>query len=173
MCSCCSPGSDEASVYRAIDGQLLGTRKLPRPRSDGYNDDYDGSEPGVISALSNSGIDFWGRFVLTWEQGRNGEPGTPGHGRVLALFDPWRQKAVWPSRTFASGARVSVVGNEAVGVLEPGGHFVLVALADGRTIADLQLAVRPDFSVTDLVVTRMGDQYIVLANDNRMLRQQQ
>ena len=56
--------------------------------------------------------------------------------------------------------------DEAVGVLEPGGHFVLVALADGRTIADLKLEVRR-FPATDLLVTRMGDQYIVLANDNR------
>ena len=89
--------------------------------------------------MSNSGIDFFGRYVLTWQQGGD------NNGRVLALFDPWQQKAVWPSRTFASGACVSVVGSEAVGVLEPGGHFVLVALADGRTIADLQLEVRPQF----------------------------
>ena len=27
-----SPGSEEASVYRAADGQLLGMRKVPRPR---------------------------------------------------------------------------------------------------------------------------------------------
>jgi hypothetical protein len=84
------------------------------------------------------------------------------------MFDPWRQKAVCPSRTFAAGARLSVVGSEAVGVLEPGGHFVLVALADGHTIADVQLEVRPNFSLTDLVVVRMGDQYIVLTNDNRV-----
>ena len=77
------------------------------------------------------------------------------------------QKAVWPSRTFASGALVAVVGSEAAGVLEPGGRFVLVALADGRTIADLRLEVRPHSRVTDLVVTRLGNQYIVLANDNR------
>ena len=64
---------------------------------------------------------------------------------------------------------MSVVGSEAVGVLEPDGHFVLLALADGRTIADLQLAVRPQFDVTDLLVTRMGEQYIVLAHDNRVI----
>jgi len=152
-----SPESSEASVYRAIDGQLLGVRKVPRPKSD----DPFGGQFGGHSAFSNSGIDFIGRNVLTWEQGKD--------GRVLALFDPWQQRAVWLSRTFASGARVSVVGSEAVGVLEPTGHFVLVALADGRTIADLNLEVRPRSSVTDLVVTRMGDQYIVLAHDNRVL----
>ena len=122
---------------------------------------------GGTSALANTGIDFVGRYVLTWEQG-SGAPST-GPGRVLGLFDPWLQKAVWPSRNFASGACVSVVGNEAVGVLEPDGHFVLVALADGRTIADVKLEVRPQLTLTDLVVMRMGDQYIVLAHDNRIL----
>ncbi|MGO9109239.1 MAG: PQQ-binding-like beta-propeller repeat protein [Thermoguttaceae bacterium] len=154
------PGSDEASVYRAADGELLGTRRVPRPKS-AANANY--VNYGVYpfagnSALSNSGIDFWGRYVLTWQ----------GSDSVLGLLDPWLQKAVWTSRKFATGSRVSVVGSEAVGVLEPGGHFVMIALADGRTIADLQLEARPLLNVTDLVVTRMGDQYIVLAHDNHM-----
>ena len=157
------PNSDEASVYRAIDGQLLGKRKVPRPKPD-ENPFSDASGRGGNLTLSNFGLG--NRFVLTWGQGSD------SNGRVLNLFDPWEQKAVWPSRNFASGAHLSVVGSEAVGVLEPGGHFVLVALADGRTIADVQLDLRrpdvPHFSVTDLVVTRMGDQYIVLANDNRL-----
>jgi len=160
------PGSDEASVYRAIDGQLLGTRKVPRSKYAVNGNPYVnyGYYPFAgMSPLSNSGIDFFGRYVLTWRQGSD------NNGRVLGLFDPWLQKAVWPSRTFASGACVSVVGSEAVGVMEPSGHFVLVALADGRTIADSQLEVRPHlFFMTDLLVTRMGDQYIVLANDNHM-----
>ena len=75
---------------------------------------------------------------------------------MLTLFDPWLQKAVWPSRRFASGSNMSLVGSEAVGVLEPGGHFVLVALADGRTIADLKLEVRPQCQVTDFIVTTDG-----------------
>jgi outer membrane protein assembly factor BamB len=156
-----SPGSEEASVYRGSDGQLLGTRKVPRPKSD---DPFsDSGERGGNSALSNSGYQFYGRYVLTWEQGDE------NNGRVLTMFDPWRQKAVWPARTFASGARVSVIENEAVGVMEPLGHFVLRALSDGHTIADLNLQARPHCPVTDLVVTRMGDQYIVLAHDNRSL----
>jgi outer membrane protein assembly factor BamB len=109
-------GSDEASVYRAIDGQLLGTRKVPRPKADesvNYGNPFPGGGRGGNSSLSNSGLDFCGRYVLTWEQGSN------NNGRVLTLFDPWLQKAVWPSRNFASGAWVSVVGSEAVGVLEP------------------------------------------------------
>ena len=161
------PGSDEASVYRAIDGELLGTRKCPGP-SPTRTPDY-GNSVGVRArgqfGVGQHGIRFLG--PLCAYLGSRAADNRTGRGRVLALFDPWQQKAVWPSRNFAAGARVSVVGSEAVGVLEPGGHFVLVALADGRTIADVKLEVRPHFSVTDLVVTRMGDQYIVLAHDNR------
>ncbi len=147
------PGSDEALVYRAADGHSLGVRKMPRPNENNY---YDGGERWGSFPLSNTGMDFFGRYALTWQPA----------GGMLALFDPWLQKTIWTSRAFASGARASVVGNEAVGVLEPSGHFVLCALADGRTLADLQLPPRPHFSLTDLVVTRMGDQYIVLAQDN-------
>ena len=52
-----------------------------------------------------------------------------------------------------------------MGVLEPGGHFVLVDLADGHSIADVQLKVRAGMTVTNLLVLRMGDQYIVLVQD--------
>ncbi len=155
-------GSDRASVYRAIDGELLGTRKVsrPKPDADRFSDGRWGNSALPNSALANAGIDFWGRNVLTWEK-------SDEKTRVLGMFDPWLQKAVWPSRIFVAGAHVSVVDSEVAGVLEPSGHFVLLALADGRTVADLQLEVRPQFSLTDLVVTRMGDQYIVLAHDSR------
>ena len=175
------PHSDQASVYRGLDGQLLGTRKIPgrqgRAGEDNPNPFANGGQfpqmgwagnPALAnSALSYTGIEFLGRYVLTWEQGRE------NNGRVLALFDPWLQRAVWRGtcaagrRNFASGAQVAVVGNEAAGILEPDGHFVLVALADGRTIADLQLAMPSQFIATEFVVARMGDQYIVLLNDNR------
>jgi outer membrane protein assembly factor BamB len=154
-----SPGSDEASVYRAIDGQLLGTRHIPRPKSD---DPSDFGERAGNSTLASSGYEYFGRYVLTWKQGDD------NNDRILTLFDPWQQKAVWPARTFASGSCVSVIENEAVGVMEPLGHFVLTALGDGHTIADLNLPARQHFPVTDLVVRRFGDQYIVLAHDSRM-----
>ena len=156
------PRSDEATVYRAIDGQLLGTRKLPRARADDSPFGY-GVWRGGSSALSTSGIDFVGRYVVTWEQG-----GENKNRQVLALFDPWLKKAVWPSRSFAAGARVALAGEEAAAVLEPDGRFVLVALSDGSTLADLFLERRPQVSVTDFVVTRMGDQYIVAVNGSRV-----
>ena len=86
-----APGSDEASVYRASDGQLLGTRKVPRRKDE--NVFYNESQHGGSSTLANFGFAFQGRYVLTWEQGGD------NNGRVLTLFDPWLQKAVWPGAT--------------------------------------------------------------------------
>ena len=93
---------------------------------------------------------------------------------MLSLFDPWLKQTKWRT-TFAAASHVNVVGStgapncgsgsQAVGVLEPGGHFVLVDLADGHSIADVQLKVRSEMRVTNLVVVRMGDQYIVLVQD--------
>ena len=165
ICSCSPPGSEEASVYRASDGQLLGTRKVPRPKSDGNvylrRQRCAGGPCGVVEPRESSSA------VVMSLPGRRALKG----GGELAMFDPWLQKAVWPScGLLLKGARVG-------GGWQPGGGgsgaeraFVLLALADGRTIADLQLEVRPaPFSLTDLVVMRMGDQYIVVANDNHVL----
>jgi outer membrane protein assembly factor BamB len=156
-----SPGKAEAAVYRAIDGEYLGDRKLPHvERSEGnaypYTNSYDGYERN--SSLANFGTLFVGRNILTWGRGPQGKSSS------LALFDLWKQQQVWPQRTFATGSRVDVVEQDAVGVLEPDGHFVLIDLADGRTISDLKLKLR-SFNLTDLAVMRMGDQYIVIAQD--------
>ena len=159
-----SPGSAEATVYRAIDGEFLGTRKMPQIEQNdnsggnypNYSDNYERS-----NALALTGSVTLARYVLTWTHGSDQS------GRVLSLFDPWLQKAVWPERTFASGSRVDVVEHCVAAVLEPGGHFVLVDLRDGHTIADLQLKLRPHFPVMDMLVAHMGDQYIVVTQDRR------
>ena len=142
------PTGDQASVYRGTDGQLLGTRKVPRPSMNGNPAYY--AQMAGNSALSGAGIEYFGRHVLTWQQSSDGAPGGnplvgAGQSRVLGLFDPWQQKAVWPSRTFAAGAFASVVGSEAVGVLEPSGHFVLVALF--RRPHDCRFATRDPAAV--------------------------
>ena len=155
-----SPGKTEAAVYRSTDGEYLGDRKLPHvERSEGNLYAYGNHYDGYNGSLAAAGTQFIGRNVLTW--GR--EP--KGKGQALALFDPWRQRQVWPQRTFASGSRVDVVDQDAAGVLEPDGHFVLVDLADGHTISDVKLKVRSSFSMTDVAVLRLGDQYLVIAQD--------
>ena len=153
-----SPGKTEAAVYRAIDGEYLGDRKLPRAeRAEGnpyaYNNPYDGYERN--GSLAASGMLCVGRNVLTWGRGSRSK------GQALTLFDPWRQQNVWPQRVFASGSHVDVVNQNAAGVLEPDGHFVLIDLADGHAISDVKLKVRSSFSMTDLAVLRLGDQYLV------------
>jgi outer membrane protein assembly factor BamB len=149
-----------ASVYRALDGEYLGQRELPLgDPAESVNIAYNPYE--VYSregSLALTGTLYVGRNVLTWRKGPDGK-------RVLSLFDPWRQQPIWSERTFAAASRVDMVQQQAVGVLEPGGHFVLVDLADGHSIADVQLKARSGMTVTNLVVMRMGDQYIVLVQD--------
>jgi outer membrane protein assembly factor BamB len=153
-----SPGKAEAAVYRATDGEYLGDRKLPHvDRAEGNSYGYDGYERNNL--LASAGMMYVGRNVLTWGRGPQGK------GAVLALFDPWRQNNVWPQRTFAAGARVDVVEQNAAGVLEPDGHFVLVDLADGHTISDVKLKVRSSFTLTDIAVLHMGEQYLIIAQD--------
>ncbi len=155
-----SPGKEETAVYRAADGEFLGERRLPHGEPvENINVYYNGYDSyDRTSTLAASGSMFIGRNVLTWRRGPDGK-------RVLAFFDPWRQRTLWPERTFAGASRVDVVQQNAVGVLEPSGHFLLLDLADGRAIADVQLKVRSAMTVTDLAVLRMGDQFIVLAQD--------
>jgi outer membrane protein assembly factor BamB len=156
-----SPGKTEATVYRATDGELLGERKLPQvERVENVYYGYSPFDSGErMNGLANTGTMHIGRNMLTWGRG------PANKGRVLACFDPWRQQAVWPARTFASGSFVDVVEQNVAGVLEPGGHFVLIDLADGHTISEAQLKPRAGSSVTDLSVMRLGDQYIAIAED--------
>ncbi len=136
----------QAMVFRALDGELLGTRKLPPPiepirRPDGTQQMFP-----CIAPI--------GRQVLVWRQ--------DGGHRVLELFDLWEQRLVRPARKFAAGAKGCLVEDEAMGVLEPDGHFVLLALSDGRTIVDTKLEL--DDSVTEIVVFRSGDQYVLVTH---------
>ena len=62
---------------------------------------------------------------------------------MLSLFDPLEGRQDWSERKFAAGARVSMIGEKAVGVMEPGGRFLLCSLPDGGTIADLKLEAEP------------------------------
>ena len=93
-----------------------------------------------------------GRLVLLWR--------ADGRQRELKLLDLWHQRPVWPPRKFAAGARACLVGHEAVGVLEPDGHFLLLALPDGKTIADVKL--EPEKSLLGIVVIRSGGHYLLV-----------
>lgn len=150
------PDQDEAMVFRALDGELLGKRRVPRPKSQDASN-VDTLDRSVYSPFHHTGMATLGRCVLTWDANPK--------ERELSLFDPWEQRPVWPSRKFAAGSKACLVGETAIGVFEPSGHFVLLSLPDGRAIADLKLTPEP--SLSEIVVTRLGGQYFLLAHDAR------
>ena len=145
-----APNEAEATVFRALDGKLLGKRKVPRftmvtqilP---------DGSTQPTPTVPGQSCIATLGRQLLVWNV-QEGEA-------FLELSDPWEQRQIWPPRKLSSGAKFDMVGEEAVGVLEPDGHFVLVGLPDGRTIVDVKL--ERELLVASVSVFRSGDQYVL------------
>jgi hypothetical protein len=83
---------------------------------------------------------------------------------VLSSFDPLEGRQEWPERKLAAGARVSMIGEKAVGVMEPGGRFVLCSLPDGRTIADLKLEGEP--SLREITLLESRGQYFLLTSDS-------
>jgi hypothetical protein len=171
-------GQGEATVYRALDGELLGRRNVPRPpgpENAAFN--FMGLDRSLSNPLSTAGIATLGRYVLTWEQGPRPDVDPFGHDdgtplqaqaekrSVLRMFDPWQQRAVWPERRFAPLSRACLVGDEAVGVFQPDGRFTLLALPGGRTIAEVKL--EPERFLSEIFVTRLGDQYFLLTHDAR------
>jgi tetratricopeptide (TPR) repeat protein len=130
------PQRREAMVFRALDGQLLGRRAVPFPKN---GDPFAFVRPdrNVRSAFQEAGMATIGRFVLQWE--------TDPAGAELTLLDPWQESPAaarrW-GRKFTAGARACLVGQEAVAVLQRDGHFALLGLPDGRTIADTVLPLR-------------------------------
>ncbi len=118
--------------------------------------DFNGQVSNVYVPLSDSCPITLGRNLLFWRAEKN--------RRVLELFDPWTQKPVWPRREFSSAAHHCLVGGEMIGILEPGGEFVLLNLADGRVIAQVKLNPEPDLA--DLTVIAWEDRYLLLTHQS-------
>ena len=129
------PDGSPALVLSAINGELLGRRSVPP---------LDRRMATV------------GRSLLVWTS----EEGM----QTLALQDPWHDDArrvLW-SRKFVPGSKACVVGQEAVGVLEPGGAFVLLALPDGKPI--VQEALEPENALNSIYVLRSAEGYLLVTN---------
>lgn len=154
------PQGTEATVFRALDGKRLGTREvpqfvLPQIRSDGTVQE-------VAAPSGRYCIAALGRRVLIWSNSGTGMISRLTRPSAsLTLLDAWGGQPVWPPRKFAPGAKFSLVGQEAIGVWEPGGRFVLISLPDGRTITDVKL--EREKSVSSITVFRSGDQYVLVA----------
>jgi outer membrane protein assembly factor BamB len=149
------PESDEARVLRASDGEMLGTRKVPRIT--GQQVLPSGETKPVFGRLEEACLATLGRKMLLWWP--------EGNQRVLTLVDPLEGRDLWRGHRFSSGAKACVVDNEAVGVVEPSGRFVLLSLPEGRTIADVKLEAEP--SLTELTLIASGGQYFVLTRSSR------
>ena len=151
------PDQPYAMVIRALDGKLLGKRDLPKFELTGLAiPDEPADEDEIVREMPfrQYCIATLGRNLLIWRP--------DGQQHKLALFDLWQQKDVWQARNFDAGAKYALVGHEAIGVLEPNGHFVLVSLPDGRTM--IESTVRPEPSLVGIYVLHLQDQYFLVAH---------
>jgi hypothetical protein len=150
-----SPDSDEATVLRAWDGELVGKRRVPRIA--GRQMLPNGQQKAVFGRFEDTCLTTLGRKLLLWWP--------EGNQRVLTLVDPFEGRDMWRGLKFAANARACVVNDEVVGVVEPTGRFVLVSLSDGRKIADLKIEAEP--SLMEVTLFESGDQYFLLTRSSQ------
>ena len=94
-----------------------------------------------------------GRSLLSWEQKER--------ECVLEMRDMWADAPVW-SRTLALGSKVAVTSDDFVGALEPGGHFVLLSLADGKPLVDEKL--EPETGLSAIYLLRSRDSHLLVTS---------
>ena len=148
-----SPGKSEAAVYRATDGEYLGDRKCrARKRAEGNPYAYTQS----LRRLRAERCTGCFRHVVCGPQRAYLGPRVAKQGTGSDCSIRGGSRMSGRNASFASGSHVDVVDQNAAGVMEPDGHFVLIDLADGHAISDVKLKVRSSFPVTDLAVTAPG-----------------
>ncbi|MHB9044834.1 MAG: outer membrane protein assembly factor BamB family protein [Pirellulales bacterium] len=126
----------EAVVLHPLDGQELGKREVPP----------------IGRRLATLG-----RLVLSAE--------ATDEALTLRLVDPWLGQERWPARKFAGGTKWCLVGQEAIGLVEPDGRFQLLSLPDGRALIDAKVEAEPDLA--DVFVLRSRDRYLLIASGPR------
>ena len=101
------PDREEATVLRAVDGELVGTRKVPRlARRQRLPNDR---QTTTFARLEETCLATLGRNLLLWWP--------EGNRRVLTLVDPLEGRDLWAGRKFSGNAHACLVGDEAVGVI--------------------------------------------------------
>jgi outer membrane protein assembly factor BamB len=146
------PDKSEAAVFRALDGEALGFRKIDRREI--KEQGSDGAPFTNYVPLTNDCLATFGRNLLYWRQ--------KGDRRILELFDVWEQKSLWQARSFSAKAQCDMLNLEVLGIMEPDGKFTLISLPDGRTLSETQL--EPDNSLTELIVIPYEETYLILTN---------
>ena len=152
-----SPEREEATLVRAADGEVLGTRKVPRPpiRQVLANNE----ERILFHRLDESYLGTLGRRLLEWQR--------KGRECELALVDPLDGRDLWPRRKFSAAARASVVEGEAVGVLEPS-RPLRHAFAARRPHDRRPASSRRRSPLAEITLLRSGDQYFLMTHDGGM-----
>jgi hypothetical protein len=146
------PDKVEALVYRAADGEPLGSRQVERREI--VERRQDGTKFTWYAPLATECLATLGRNLLYWRQ--------VGDRRTLDLVDAWQQKSLWPVRSFSSKAQCELVNREVLGVLETNGKFALVNVSDGSTIFEAQL--QPENNLSDLILIPYEQSYLVLTS---------
>jgi tetratricopeptide (TPR) repeat protein len=158
------PDQSEALVFRAMDGQLLGKRKIPRVAPEQNGDLFQNLK---LLPLSQTCTAFVGRNLLLWYKDPDSDK------RLLRLYDPWKEKDVWAggAKKFHVRAVADDCRSEVVAVWEPDGHVVMLSLPEGRTIVDTQLKLgaavppppNPGSGIQpQLLVLKYLDQYLLV-----------
>ncbi|HEY5315275.1 MAG TPA: PQQ-binding-like beta-propeller repeat protein, partial [Pirellulales bacterium] len=128
-----APGSQQALVLRALDGSELGHRDMPAP---------------------DHRLAVLGRRVVAWDQ-------AVGSQAILKMRDVWENRDLW-KYTFDAGATHCPVDDQAVGVLDRQGHFVVVSLADGKRTIDSHLT--PDPALKEIFIFRTPTRDLLVAS---------
>jgi outer membrane protein assembly factor BamB/tetratricopeptide (TPR) repeat protein len=127
------PDATSAEVYRALDGESLGTRALD-------------PAPARLDAVDRSAV-YW-KLV----DGR----------QVLSVCDVAAQRTLW-QRDFAGNSAVAMIENDEVAVLEPGGDFTVLALADGAPV--MKSKIEPENKLQQILVLRSRTHYVLICKE--------
>lgn len=141
-----TPGQPEngprpALVFRAADGLAVGQRVIPASE--------------FIAPVTQRPTTI-GRHVLIHSQ--------DGGRRTVRLYDPVMEKNVWQSRVLAGGAKIHVWRQEAVTIVEPEGHALVLNLRDGRTLVNSP--VEPVTDPKGPIPNLLGDVYLLGSRDH-------
>ena len=128
------PASKQAQVFRAIDGQDLGTREIDEL-------DYRWAT--------------WGRNVLAWSQATATDPLT------LRLYDAWTGEEIWREEVPAD-TRATLIDDDEVAVLQSDGRFLVRSLKHDSV--PVQAQVKAEEGLLSLYVVRSQDQYLLVTN---------
>jgi tetratricopeptide (TPR) repeat protein len=131
--------STEATVLRGVDGQKLKTVTVPQ-RSE------------RLATI--------GRLVLVWR--------IEGNRRIVEMVDPWKGRTVWGPYSFEALAKCHLVGNEALGVMEPSGRFTLLSLSDGKKKIETQLQAEPH--LLEIVLLEADGEYFLVIHSTARRR---